>query len=510
MSIPTAPTTYADWKAPKGDGAVLLWPEAGGLPRVVERNRTVLARSDVLIAGVPLSELRHRTRVFLGHESDAPMFVTGHQCELHHPGVWVKNAVVHHLAERFGGRAMHLAVDTDQPKHLVLRYPTSREGERPPVAVAITDDPEFKQAAWSGRLSGPSPVHAAGLERSLQTDAGSFGFEPVAGRVLASLRRASLEEGVLPPMLVGALHELDWSLGLRYDAILASPLWDYEGFLLLCCHMISRADEYAAAYNAALADYRFGEQITNPGRPMPDLRVSDEIELPLWFDDLGTGTRTRPAVRRVGDRWAIAVAEGEDFAPDPDGGWDTARELQRRLRRYTRRFSPRALTLTTFARLAFADLFVHGIGGGRYDQVTDRTFVSFFGVEPPAFAVATGTLYFPWASQRTRACVPCVRHEGHHLKHALLGDTKRRHLETIATAPRRSPDRKIAFLRMQHELHELWRDHPDLTGWQSRLDASVRAAAQDDVIFDRELFYAMQPRERLVAWIDRVAREVGR
>jgi len=42
-----------------------------------------------------------------------------------------------------------------------------------------------------------------------------------------------------------------------------------------------------------------------------------------------------------------------------------------------------------------ADLFIHGVGGGRYDQVTDEVVRHYFGVEPPSFAVASLTVMLP-------------------------------------------------------------------------------------------------------------------
>jgi hypothetical protein len=48
-----------------------------------------------------------------------------------------------------------------------------------------------------------------------------------------------------------------------------------------------------------------------------------------------------------------------------------------------------------FARLFLSDLFVHGIGGGKYDQLTDRIVSRFFGVEPPAFMILSATLQLP-------------------------------------------------------------------------------------------------------------------
>jgi hypothetical protein len=496
---------YADWKAPRVDGSVLLWP-GGDLVELARRNAEELGQCEQLISGVPLREWRASVRRFLGVAESELLFVTGHQAELHHPGVWVKNVVVDALSRRVdGGRAMHLAVDTDQPKHLVLRLPTRDRGA---LGEALTDD--ASDAAWAGRLSGPSPVHAADLERLLARESGEWGFEPVAGEFLAEMRRLSLEGGELPKMLTSALHRADWGLGLRYDAVLASLLWESEGFLLLCCEVMRRAREYARAYNAALAAYREEEGIDDPGRPMPDLMVTeDEVELPLWFDDLASGQRERLRVRVESGRTGLRVRGHE---VDVDSGWDGAAALLRLMRREGLRISPRALMLTTFMRLGAADLFVHGIGGGRYDQVTDRTLGSFFGLGTSGaarFAVATGTLYFPWALGRTKACVPCVAQEGHRIRHSVLGDRKRSFLERMAVLPRRSGERKQVFLSMQAELRALWASAPELSLWAERMEETVRAAAEDAVVFDRELFYCLQPRDRLTAWIEKVREEIG-
>jgi hypothetical protein len=53
----------------------------------------------------------------------------------------------------------------------------------------------------------------------------------------------------------------------------------------------------------------------------------------------------------------------------------------------------RALTTTLFSRLCLADLFVHGIGGAKYDEMTDRILSRFFGVPVPGFLTLTATLY---------------------------------------------------------------------------------------------------------------------
>jgi len=46
---------------------------------------------------------------------------------------------------------------------------------------------------------------------------------------------------------------------------------------------------------------------------------------------------------------------------------------------------PRALVTTMFCRMVLSDIFIHGIGGAKYDQLTDSIAGQFFGAAPPEF-----------------------------------------------------------------------------------------------------------------------------
>jgi len=50
---------------------------------------------------------------------------------------------------------------------------------------------------------------------------------------------------------------------------------------------------------------------------------------------------------------------------------------------------------TLFARLCLAEAFLHGLGGGLYDRLTDDIIRRFFGVEPPGFVILTATCLLP-------------------------------------------------------------------------------------------------------------------
>ena len=52
-----------------------------------------------------------------------PLVITGHQPELFHPGVWVKNFATAALARAHGGLGLNLIVDNDLPKSASIRVP---------------------------------------------------------------------------------------------------------------------------------------------------------------------------------------------------------------------------------------------------------------------------------------------------------------------------------------------------------------------------------------------------
>jgi hypothetical protein len=287
--------------------------------------------------------------------------------------------------------------------------------------------------------------------------------------------------------------------------MVTSPIFASEPYLVFVHHILARARQVATDYNASLEEYRAEHKIRTKQRPMPDVQVFEtSVEAPFWLDDLATGHRTRPSVFATDGGWILELNSGAEFVFDPNAdGWEAAARLGQWLRENHVRLSPRALMLTLFLRLVIADQFIHGIGGGRYDQVTDRLIMRHFGIAPPSFCVTTATLYFPEAVGRTRVCMSCVVQEGHRVRHGVLGERKRELVAAINEAPRRSLERSERFYRMHRELNAARQSHPAIEKWEQRLRESEQADAADAALFDRELFYLLQSRERLAMLIDR-------
>jgi len=131
--------TLHELEPPSQDGGTLFYPPLDQVPNLLAENHRVLS-SKVHLLGRPFGDLRaHVRNDALGQaaaylrasgESVPPiqgdfLVVAGHQPDLFHPGVWLKNFALQALARRLGGTALNLVVDNDVVKHTSLRVPTA-------------------------------------------------------------------------------------------------------------------------------------------------------------------------------------------------------------------------------------------------------------------------------------------------------------------------------------------------------------------------------------------------
>jgi hypothetical protein len=340
-------------RAPKTDGGLLLWPPPGEWRGIVEDNRRRLA-------------------AFRGRVAAEPLIATGHQAEPFHPGVWVKNFLIRRLASAVGGRAVNLIVDTDAPRTSLLHVPTESDG-RPVIENVRFADFRTDTALGEQRL-----------DRDLLRSA--------ARRICETQRHndicrgmgfwASVIEGAGAPARNAS--EVLSAGRIRAEAELGLPAIDERPVSSLpiaglADALIADAGRFRDCYNSAVADYRRRNKVRGRGRPVPELETrGDRIELPFW------GYRRGQPRRRLFCRGESLFLDDEPAARD-----DIV-------------IAPRALSLTLFARMFLADVFLHGIGGAKYDEVTDDIIRRFYGVEPPRYLVATATLWLPLPDSAVR------------------------------------------------------------------------------------------------------------
>jgi hypothetical protein len=154
--------------------------------------------------------------------------------------------------------------------------------------------------------------------------------------------------------------------------------------------ILNQAEEFSEQYNRALDSFRLKQRIDNPANPFPNLnRRGSDFELPFWLIHRASGVRQRLQIRKQGELLEIHGDEGTVTSTDSGITNDTLKSL----RELGLLIVPRGALITAFMRLLAADLFVHGIGGGRYDRFTDELIRLWWNIEPSAWTVATASRY---------------------------------------------------------------------------------------------------------------------
>jgi hypothetical protein len=331
-------------RAPAGDGDRLIVPTMAEVPALIEANRNRFDSSPVRIDGRRLADVRRAARQELAPHADPskPLLLTGHQPELCHPGVWLKSFEIDRLAGSLGGNALNLVVDTDDIKSTSIRVPR------------FSHDPALVRAEMIAFDTGPTETPYE--SRTIQDHDlfRSFGERAGIDPDLWSVAVGS--EGRIAERFVAMRTHREASWGCALPNLWVSRISRSEAFGAFARHLLADLPRFAAVHNQAVQRYRRAARLRSRTHPVPELQPG---EAPFWV-----------------------VQDGRRRAATPASGIGSLR--------------PRALTLTLFARLVLGDWFVHGLGGGKYDAVTDDITREFFGIEPPAFQVVTGTLRLPF------------------------------------------------------------------------------------------------------------------
>jgi len=501
---------FSQLATPAADGDVLVLPEPRACVEAVRHNDRLLRAWGRPVAGKPLSQWRRQTREALAGSDHAPVIVVGHQPAFIHPGVWAKHIVARRLADALDGVAVNIVVDNDAPNATTILVPTQAGGElsqrRVPFAslpagfayeqidkldaVAIRQFESRLRDAFGERFENSMlPLFFGGFARAEAVD---WVDQAVAGR-------RAIEEGF-------GVSLVDH----RISRVWCSPL---------LIDMLEHAEAFARCYNHALRQYRTRYRVRGAQRPIPDLHLDDRrCELPVWIYR-SRQARQRLFVQRDGDTIRlfaddaeVAEAHVSAFACN-----ERASALIDGLDGWLLR--PRALTLTMWARLMLADLFIHGIGGAKYDRVTNDIIATYYGIEPPQMACVSATLLLdlPRPEDRLADVTAVARNvrdlrfnPQRHLQDENLAPLVTGRAEAVAwaqnlkqTDSNNRVDRRAAFRRIRDASEAMLRACPEALG---RAAAAVETAQKlahcRAIAVNREYFFGLYPHRLLQKLVD--------
>lgn len=404
--------THRRFRVPREDRSLLSIPALGVGPRLVDENRKLFSSSDCSLSGRSLADLRAATRreaaalarSFTSSliQADLPetpldsLVVTGHQPELFHVGVWAKNFAVGGVARQSHSAAMNLIIDNDTMSGTSLRIPAgSREQLR--VERVLYDTPRPTQPWEEAHIRDPQTFQQFGsmVRDRMRT---TWGFDPLIGSTWESAARQSSISDRLCDRFTTLRANVERSWGRNNLELPMSQLCETKSFLWFAAHLLLKLPELHAIYNEAVIDYRRTHRIRNRMQPVPNLdSVDGWLETPFWIWQRGDSVRGRLFARRTGSNCELRD-EKDVFARFPlsdNGSLEDAVNILAELPTRGFRLRTRALTTTLFARVCLADLFVHGIGGAKYDEMTDRICERLFGLKAPQFLIFSATLHLP-------------------------------------------------------------------------------------------------------------------
>lgn len=358
--------------------------------------------------------------------SDLPtVFMAGHQPTIFHPGVWFKNFALSHLGAVHGALPINLVIDNDVSDSSSIRVPSidHESGEVRRVRVAYDDaggGVPFEQTTIQDLEA--FDQFDASVVRAMGTRAtGDLGDDSCIMPLWKHARAAVARCGVAGCALAQARHGLEADVGLRTLELPLGVLCRGSAFAEFLLTILTDLPRFQACYNDQTDLYRAAHGIRSSAHPVPHLEADDQwVESPLWVYGNDSPTRKPVWAKRTGNELILSDSPGANDSPAARSitidvsHRKLAAEQLANLVDPNFKLRPRALITTMYARLILSDLFLHGIGGGKYDQLGDRIIESFYGVTPPEFMVISATILLPQArgdreTSQTRALKRKIR-----------------------------------------------------------------------------------------------------
>ena len=399
---------------PRQNKSVLRIPHQSEQAAIAVGNSRRLSETGIDLHGVSLRTLREQTQAAVIAEAAAytgsivgeniavgqqtPLIVTGHQPELFHAGVWAKNFAAAGLADRVQGLALNLIVDNDTVASTRIRVPVG--ARHAPVIEWIPFDSTPPEQPWEEATISDVACFRDFGERIRSTIRQCWNYEPlVAAGWPAAIRQADVSSR-LCDCLTAARVSVERSHGLRNLEVPMSRACSTPPFCLFAAFLLAHLPRFHSIYNDAVRGYRRLHHLRSTTHPVPELNADDGwFEAPFWVWRRGDQRRERPFARQAGGELELRDGRGifARLPLTPDRPLDAAATVLGELSLQGIRFRTRALTTTLFARLFLADLFIHGIGGAKYDAMTDQICERFLGIKCPPFATVSATVHLPLA-----------------------------------------------------------------------------------------------------------------
>ena len=412
---------------PKKNREIFVEPAFEDIPGLIDINKERFKSYDFNINGIPFSQFREQVRSATLKEAGkysekictlcsnmniagtenlssikdfyAPqknIIQTGHSPALAHPGAVIKHSLVNSIAKKSNGIGINMVVDNDAGNDNCLNIPdinslgssVERMEYHPGLRNLAFEEIRYADSTQLSTLKERvlKSVHDPDMKKT---------FEDFIN-IAVTLSGETLQ---FSDLFTFARHAFLTRFGINNLEVPVSHISETDPFLNFFLHITANLKCFVDVYNAKLREYRKLKKISSKANPLPDLMEKGfVVEMPFWMWKRDEPRKNLFASVANESRVSIIcenkVVEHFDF-----GGRNGSTKNLERLKTLISngiKIRPKAIANTMYSRLFFSDLFVHGIGGAKYDLITDEIIREFFGVEPPEYATISATLHLPY------------------------------------------------------------------------------------------------------------------
>jgi len=416
-------------KAPQNK-QIFFSPSADKMGSLLEENKKIFSKYSFAILNQPFRKVRENCRKEVIRRAlkfskkfdpdieekinPAYQYIiqTGHQPVFFHPGIWIKNIFLNELTKSpllDKSLGLNILLDNDICKDLNLSLPALSSTGNLKLERVNFLSPTFAPNLPFEEYPYPSLELIVKFSRDIIRKLKPMESEnkdilnnfKIFVRCLEdSSRRCSQNDirGNLGEFLGLARRLYEKEIEPAYLEIPFSQICDSNEFLSFFLEITENIESFSKIYNKKLDEYRKLFKIRNRAHPSPNLMIKENLtELPFWIWKEGDKRRKIFILKEKEGNYLYNDSYGKIFLIEKDG-LKSLFSLKTLLKERGLKIRPKALLLTLYNRLFISDLFIHGLGGAKYDLVTDEIIREFFKVGLPHFLVVSCTLYLDFKS----------------------------------------------------------------------------------------------------------------
>ncbi len=395
--------TYNKLIIPEKNGELLCIPSLNLIPQLIKSNKERFKAYNFTIGYKGFHEFRKRLRekvILLSEKFTANLGIkshiynnsdtivqTGHQPLFYHPGIIIKNLILNKIGMMEGINAINLIVDTDNFKEIAVNTPSYRDGIKIEKEILLSNQHSIPYEFSTPPSQEEFNLFIESIENHLSHPEFKNIYDNFNGYI-NKIRDVRKNFNTISEFMTAIRRVYEEEVESEYLEIPLSYICDTDEFLLFFLSIAMESEKFTSIYNCHLGRYRKEHKLRYPVNPFPNLSIEDEkIELPFWH--FYENKRGR-VFAKTKDDTVIVSFEGEDSIEfnkkELYNGIDLIKKNNRKIR-------PKAMILTLFNRMFASDAFIHGVGGAKYDRITDEIIRDFYKVEPPEFITTSLTLY---------------------------------------------------------------------------------------------------------------------